>query len=216
MKVPHHNHLDLSLKQHHQQHQALSTSRVRTSFDPVHELPRLHRWFQENPHPTRLTLRLYVKELNSLPSRRSRKLLEIHNLCYWFKNARAAYKRAELRMKRQSEQQQPAQSPSESSTRLTNNQNQQQRSSNLLNLNLNLSPIQSEQLMCHSDRSMSPSSSPPSPQPPQALIVARPPELKLLRGNCANQPANFYFNNLNTNSANNSSLFAIIQVLFML
>lgn len=77
-----------------------SSGRVRTSFDPETELPKLHRWFAENPHPSRLTLQLYVKELNSLPSRQSRKLLEVHNLCYWFKNARAAYKRAELRMKK--------------------------------------------------------------------------------------------------------------------
>lgn len=77
-----------------------STSRVRTSFDSELELPRLHQWFAENPHPSRLTLQMYVKELNGLASRQSRKLLEVHNLCYWFKNARAAYKRAELRMKR--------------------------------------------------------------------------------------------------------------------
>lgn len=77
-----------------------STSRVRTSFDPELELPKLHQWFAENPHPSRLTLQLYVKELNNLASRQSRKLLEVHNLCYWFKNARAAYKRAELRMKK--------------------------------------------------------------------------------------------------------------------
>lgn len=77
-----------------------SSSRVRTSFDPELELPRLHRWFAENPHPSRLTLQLYVSELNSLASRQSRKLLEVHNLCYWFKNARAAYKRAELRLKK--------------------------------------------------------------------------------------------------------------------
>lgn len=77
------------------------TGRVRTSFDPELELPKLHRWFAENPHPSRLTLQMYVRELNGLASRQSRKLLEVHNLCYWFKNARAAYKRAELRMKKQ-------------------------------------------------------------------------------------------------------------------
>lgn len=95
-----------------------STSRVRTSFDPELELPKLHRWFAENPHPSRLTLQLYVRELNSLASRQSRKLLEVHNLCYWFKNARAAYKRAEIRVKKnndpnQPQQQQPHQSSSE-------------------------------------------------------------------------------------------------------
>jgi homeobox domain-containing protein len=39
----------------------------------------------------------YVKELNSLESRRGRKPLDINNVVYWFKNARAAQKRAELR-----------------------------------------------------------------------------------------------------------------------
>lgn len=76
------------------------TSRVRTSFDSELELPKLHQWFAENPHPSRLTIQMYVKELNSSASRQSRKLLEVHNLCYWFKNARAAYKRAELRLKK--------------------------------------------------------------------------------------------------------------------
>jgi homeobox domain-containing protein len=39
----------------------------------------------------------YVKELNGLESRRGRKPLDINNVVYWFKNARAAQKRAELR-----------------------------------------------------------------------------------------------------------------------
>lgn len=81
-------------------HHSTTSSRVRTSFDAELELPKLHKWFAENPHPSRLTLQLYVKELNNLASRQSRKLLEVHNLCYWFKNARAAYKRTELRMKK--------------------------------------------------------------------------------------------------------------------
>lgn len=38
-----------------------------------------------------------MKELNSLESRRGRKPLDINNVVYWFKNARAAQKRAELR-----------------------------------------------------------------------------------------------------------------------
>jgi hypothetical protein len=38
-----------------------------------------------------------VKELNGLESRRGRKPLDINNVVYWFKNARAAQKRAELR-----------------------------------------------------------------------------------------------------------------------
>ena len=44
-----------------------------------------------------LQLQLYVQELNELDSRRGRKPLDVSNLVYWFKNARAAYKRAEVR-----------------------------------------------------------------------------------------------------------------------
>ena len=42
-------------------------------------------------------MQLYVQELNELESRRGRKPLDVSNLVYWFKNARAAYKRAEVR-----------------------------------------------------------------------------------------------------------------------
>ena len=42
-------------------------------------------------------LQLFVQELNALDSRRGRKPLDVSNLVYWFKNARAAYKRAEVR-----------------------------------------------------------------------------------------------------------------------
>ncbi|XP_043270180.1 homeobox protein dve-1 [Venturia canescens] len=72
-------------------------TRMRTSFDPELELPRLQRWFGENQHPTRQQIQHYVSELNSLESRRGRKLLEANNVVYWFKNARAAQKRAETR-----------------------------------------------------------------------------------------------------------------------
>lgn len=70
---------------------------MRTSFDPELELPRLQRWFSENQHPTRPQITHYVNELNSLESRRGRKPLDVHNVVYWFKNARAAQKRAETR-----------------------------------------------------------------------------------------------------------------------
>ena len=72
-------------------------TRMRTSFDPELELPRLQRWFSENQHPTRPQITHYVNELNSLESRRGRKPLDVHNVVYWFKNARAAQKRAETR-----------------------------------------------------------------------------------------------------------------------
>jgi homeobox domain-containing protein len=72
-------------------------TRMRTSFDPEMELPRLQRWFQENPHPSRQQIQTYVAQLNALESRRGRKPLDVNNVVYWFKNARAAQKRAENR-----------------------------------------------------------------------------------------------------------------------
>ena len=36
-----------------------------------------------------------MRELNSLDSRRGRKSLDVNNVIYWFKNTRAAVKRAE-------------------------------------------------------------------------------------------------------------------------
>ncbi|ETN65120.1 defective proventriculus [Anopheles darlingi] len=72
-------------------------TRMRTSFDPEMELPKLQRWFQENPHPSRQQIQQYVVTLNSLESRRGRKPLDVNNVVYWFKNARAAQKRAEMR-----------------------------------------------------------------------------------------------------------------------
>ncbi|KAG8037595.1 hypothetical protein G9C98_005806, partial [Cotesia typhae] len=72
-------------------------TRMRTSFDPELELPRLQRWFAENQHPSRQQIQRYVTELNSLESRRGRKPLDVNNVVYWFKNARAAQKRAENR-----------------------------------------------------------------------------------------------------------------------
>lgn len=100
---PHHPHHH----PHHQQHHhagSLSQSqfsnqktRMRTSFDPEMELPRLQKWFQENPHPSRQQIQAYVVQLNALESRRGRKPLDVNNVVYWFKNARAAQKRAEMR-----------------------------------------------------------------------------------------------------------------------
>ena len=38
-----------------------------------------------------------MKELNSLESRRGRRPLDVNNVIYWFKNTRAAVKRAEMK-----------------------------------------------------------------------------------------------------------------------
>ncbi|GIZ00036.1 uncharacterized protein CEXT_53141 [Caerostris extrusa] len=89
------------LHHHHPHHPAIvppgetitGRTRIRTSFDPELELPKLHRWFAENQHPSRLQIQQYVRELNSLESRRGRKPLDVNNVVYWFKNARAAHKK---------------------------------------------------------------------------------------------------------------------------
>lgn len=82
---------------HSGHHSASSRTRIRTSFDPELELPKLHKWFAENRHPSRSQVQDYVKELNALESRKGRKPLDVNNVVYWFKNARAAHKRAELK-----------------------------------------------------------------------------------------------------------------------
>ncbi|GFS08792.1 DNA-binding protein SATB2 [Elysia marginata] len=69
-------------------------TRIRTSFDPEHEIPRLHKWFSHNQHPTREQMLRYMHELNGLESRRGRRPLDLTNIIYWFKNARAAQRRA--------------------------------------------------------------------------------------------------------------------------
>lgn len=84
-------------------------TRIRTSFDPEHELPKLQQWFGENQHPSRQQIQDYVRILNNLESRRGRKPLDVNNVVYWFKNARAAAKRnpgARIGMNGQSPQQQ--------------------------------------------------------------------------------------------------------------
>lgn len=83
-------------------------TRIRTSFDPEHELPKLQQWFGENQHPSRQQIQDYVRILNNLESRRGRKPLDVNNVVYWFKNARAAAKRnpgARIGMNGQSPQQ---------------------------------------------------------------------------------------------------------------
>ncbi|KAJ9590580.1 hypothetical protein L9F63_016349, partial [Diploptera punctata] len=73
-------------------HPALQKTRMRTSFDP-----QLQQWLGKGEKKTDNRIQQYVKELNGLESRRGRKPLDINNVVYWFKNARAAQKRAELR-----------------------------------------------------------------------------------------------------------------------
>ncbi len=76
----------------------LARTRIRTSFDPDLEIPRLQHWFQQNQHPTREQMMVFLGELNGLESRRGRKPLDLTNIIYWFKNARAATRRASKSM----------------------------------------------------------------------------------------------------------------------
>ena len=76
------------------QHYLPGKTRMRTSFDPEHEIPRLQRWFASSQHPSRDQMVHYLNELNSLESRKGRRPLDLTNIIYWFKNARAAHRRA--------------------------------------------------------------------------------------------------------------------------
>jgi hypothetical protein len=90
-------HQSQSKQQTHNNATGFTRTRIRTSFDPELELPKLQKWFAENHHPSRTQVQHYVDELNSLESRRGRKPLDSNNVVYWFKNARAAHKRQELK-----------------------------------------------------------------------------------------------------------------------
>ena len=74
--------------------------RMRICFDPEHEIPKLQSWFAENNHPSRLQVEEYVATLNGLESRKGKKPLDINNVIYWFKNTRAAVKRAQMKNER--------------------------------------------------------------------------------------------------------------------
>ena len=72
---------------------SLGKMQTRTSFDHEHEIPRLQRWFTENQHPMREQMMEYLNELNQLDCRKGGKPLDLANISYWFKNARASLRR---------------------------------------------------------------------------------------------------------------------------
>ena len=93
-----------------------SQPRLRICFDPEQEIPLLQKWFHLNNHPSRLQVKYstinniylqflqveqYTDILNSAPSRMGRPKLDVHNIIYWFKNTRAALRRAETRQQRE-------------------------------------------------------------------------------------------------------------------
>lgn len=67
-------------------------TRLRISFDSD-EVNKLQKWFDQDPHPSKVLMTSYLNELNSLPARASQKPLDLTNIMYWFKNARAAARR---------------------------------------------------------------------------------------------------------------------------
>ena len=92
-----------------------SQPRLRICFDPEQEIPLLQKWFAMNNHPSRtqvstsrytdhgvllmysLKVEHYTNILNSAAGRAGRPKLDVHNIIYWFKNTRAALRRAEIR-----------------------------------------------------------------------------------------------------------------------
>ena len=72
---------------------SLGKLQTRASFDHEHEIPRLQQWFAENQHPKREQMIEYLNELNLLDCRKGGKPLDLANISYWFKNARASLRR---------------------------------------------------------------------------------------------------------------------------
>ncbi|XP_030830360.1 uncharacterized protein LOC100888466 [Strongylocentrotus purpuratus] len=66
--------------------------RPRTLFNPRTELPRLLRWYRQNPRPTRAEMEVYLAELNASDFRRNGTPLQYSSIMIWFKNARVKYR----------------------------------------------------------------------------------------------------------------------------
>ncbi|PIK55166.1 putative zinc finger homeobox protein 3 [Apostichopus japonicus] len=68
----------------------LSTGR--TLFDPMTEVPKLLKWFKQNPRPTRAQMEIYLAEMNSSDYRKQGVMLQYSSIAIWFKNARVKYR----------------------------------------------------------------------------------------------------------------------------
>lgn len=60
------------------------TNRSRLMFDPLSELPRLEKWFEENPHPSWIQIDKITDTLNSMPYRGSYPRVSSHNVKIWY------------------------------------------------------------------------------------------------------------------------------------
>lgn len=73
--------------------QLMTRPRMRTTFDIEYEMPKLQKWFSLDPHPSRAQMHFYTDQLNAYRQAHHRRPLEVTNILYWFKNARAAHKK---------------------------------------------------------------------------------------------------------------------------
>lgn len=64
----------------------------RTLFDPLTEVPKLMKWFKQNPRPTRAQMEMYLAEMNSSDYRKQGVMLQYSSIAIWFKNARVKYR----------------------------------------------------------------------------------------------------------------------------
>ncbi|KAK0404513.1 hypothetical protein QR680_017483 [Steinernema hermaphroditum] len=56
----------------------------------VHEVPKLERWFQSEPNPSRQKLLFYMNSLNSTSYRKNHGKISYQQICNWFSNQRAS------------------------------------------------------------------------------------------------------------------------------
>lgn len=62
---------------------------TQTKFSQVSEIPRLERWFKQDPNPPRQKLISYMNMLNSAPYRKNNSKVTYQQICNWFSNQRA-------------------------------------------------------------------------------------------------------------------------------
>ncbi|KAE9551981.1 hypothetical protein FO519_004805 [Halicephalobus sp. NKZ332] len=69
---------------------------TQTRFSQVAEIPRLERWFKQDPNPPRQKLISYMNMLNSSAYRKNNSKVTYQQICNWFSNQRAQNRTATL------------------------------------------------------------------------------------------------------------------------